>query len=398
MFDGFEDDGDVPDLNTAHTVPASAPLTSFGTPRTTFFLRGHEDVEQNLLQRAVENRLPQALLITGPEGVGKATLAFRLARFLLSGRGQAAEDAGPSLFGDDPLPAVLPTTLDVPADDPAVHLITATAHPDLMVIEREVNAEKGTQKASIGAGQIRGIADLLHLRPATENGWRVIIIDDADTMTIEAQNSLLKMLEEPPPRTLIMLIAHRQGQLLPTIYSRVQKVRMDHISREDCLSVLTHDGNWSQISTEMQNICIILGNRTPGQILRLLPVIQADGLSLLLDDMQKFDHNPPAHMPTLIERAGGQQGADMPMYTLFERLLLRMAHLATVQGHHNSRPAANLPPVLQTMYDRLRQRQTPGSLLKTYDQLDSVFSKTRQQNLDRRASVATALSIWRGNG
>ncbi len=394
MFDELDEDTDIATGSFGHEN--AAPIVEFGTPRITPFLLGHVEVEQSLLNRAMGNTLPQALLISGPEGVGKATLAFRLARFLLSGRAGGSDvDDGPGLFGDEPLSVTIPDNLDVPASDPAVRLITAGAHPDLMVIEREVNQEKGTAKATIGAGQIREIADMLHLQPSTPHGWRVVIIDDADTMTVEAQNSLLKMLEEPPPRSLFMLIAHRQGQLLPTIYSRVQKVKMGHLPADICRSILAYDDIWSKLSTEMQDVCLFLGNHTPGQVIRILPVIQANGLGLLLQDMQNFDRDPVGQTPALIERAGGQQAADMPMYMLFERLLSTLARLATTQAHGlNTQP---IPAVLGGLYNDLRNRQSPENLLNTYDRIDTLFQKTRQQNLDRRACVAQALSIWRGS-
>lgn len=391
MFDEVDDADDG-----AGGVTPSDDAVQFGTPRLTQFLLGHEGVEQTLLYRAMDNILPQALLIAGPEGVGKATLAFRLARFLLAGCAGGGVEEGPSLFGDEPLPVSMPENLDVSAADTAVRLITAGAHPDFMVVEREVNQEKGTAKATIGAGQIRAIADMLHLQPSTPHGWRVVIIDDADTMTIEAQNSLLKMLEEPPPRSLFMLIAHRQGQLLPTIYSRVQKIKLGHLPHDLCRKILSHDPIWPNLSPDLHDVCLFLGNYTPGQVIRLLPVIQANGLDLILQDMQNFDHDPVAHAPTLIERVGGQQAADMPMFMLFERMLTTLTRLAATQAHGGR--VSSIPASLQGLYDGLQKRHNPESLLRLYDALDSLFQKVRQQNLDRRAAVAQALCIWRGNG
>ncbi len=389
MFDSLEDD-----LDSLSDTMDTSP--DFGTPRVTPFLCGHELIEKSLLQRVQDNQLPQALLFSGPEGIGKATMAFRLARFLLSGHGNVV-DEGPSLFRDDPLPTEYPTSLDVPVTDAAVQLITAGAHPDLLVIEREVNQDKGTQKSTIGVGQIRAIADILHLRPSNENGWRVVIVDDADTMTLEAQNGLLKMLEEPPARCIFMLIAHRQGQLLPTIYSRVQKIRFGYLSSDICRSILTYDAIWSELSTEIQDVCLFLGNYAPGQVMRILPIIQAKGLELLLQDMQNFDQNATEYMPILMERAGGQQAPDMPMYALFERLVLTLAHFAVVQAHQpDTQSGQAMPQILQEIYGHLVARHSTQDLLATHDALNDLFLKTRQQNLDRRASVGHALSIWRG--
>jgi DNA polymerase-3 subunit delta' len=190
-------------------------------PRTTHSLIGLKRQESRLLEQWYENRLPHACLFSGPQGVGKATLAYRLARFILSGEGNA-DAGGPSLFGDA-LPPVHKTSLDVSADHPAAHRIAAGTHPDLLVLEPEFDEKKGTYKSDIPVEAARKVGHFLS-QTSSEGGWKVIIIDPVDALNTNAANAILKWLEEPPPYCLFLLISHQPGGLLPTIISRCQVV------------------------------------------------------------------------------------------------------------------------------------------------------------------------------
>lgn len=206
--DMFADDD--PDFGPAPDTPAA--LLS---PRTTDKLIGHDGVEKQLLHMFTQGRFPHGLVFSGPAGVGKSVMAFRLARFLFA---QAEHiDNGPSLFGDAP---ESPKSLYVAADDPVFQRVASGGNQDLWVVERPIDEKTGRQKGSVPVDEVRKIAPFLRMTSSVAGGWRVVIIDDADTMTRSSQNSLLKILEEPPERSLLILITHRAGALLPTVYSR----------------------------------------------------------------------------------------------------------------------------------------------------------------------------------
>lgn len=190
-------------------------------PRTTHSLIGLKRQESRLLEQWYENRLPHACLFSGPMGVGKATLAYRLARFILSGEG-ASDAGGPSLFGDA-LPPVHKSSMDVPSEHPAAHRIAAATHPDLMVLEPEFDEKKGAYKSDIPVEAARRVGHFLS-QTSSEGGWKIIIIDPVDALNANAANALLKWLEEPPPHCLFILVSHQPGGLLPTIVSRCQVV------------------------------------------------------------------------------------------------------------------------------------------------------------------------------
>ena len=165
------------------------------------------------------DRLHHGWLLTGPQGVGKATLAWRIARFLL-----ATPPAEDGLFGSPPPPQ----TLDIDPEHPVSHRIQALAEPGLAPITRSYD-DKGKLRSQIVVDDIRKLNRFFGLS-ATDGGRRVVIVDAADDMNVSAANALLKMLEEPPARTTILLISHQPSRLLPTIRSRCRTLRLGPLS------------------------------------------------------------------------------------------------------------------------------------------------------------------------
>ena len=181
-------------------------------PRETYALVG-QDVALARVARAIRSgRPPQAWLIAGPPGIGKATLAYRIARYLL--RYGARADG--------------PADLCVPANDPVSRKIEAQAHPGLLVLKRRTN-DRGKLKTVLDVEEIRRLGGFYGMT-AEAGGWRVAIVDCADEMNDNAANALLKILEEPPGRGLLLLISHAPGRLLPTIRSRTQRLDLKPLS------------------------------------------------------------------------------------------------------------------------------------------------------------------------
>ena len=183
------------------------------TPRENPDLIGHERAEAVLLDAWNSGRMPHAWLICGPRGIGKATLAFRLARFVLA-RGSLASD---SLFAGGK--AAEPDSLKVDPADPVFRRVAAGGHADLLTLERGYEREGGRRRGSIVIDDVRKAGRLMGLT-AGEGGWRVLVVDAADDLNVNAANALLKQLEEPPKRALILLVSHAPGRLQATIRSR----------------------------------------------------------------------------------------------------------------------------------------------------------------------------------
>jgi DNA polymerase III subunit delta' len=202
--------------------PARAPseAAELPHPRETFTLSGHAEAERALLDEYRSGRIAHAWLIGGPAGVGKATLAYRMARFALA--------------HPDPLaPAVqAAATLEVPSDSQVARRVAGRAHPDLLVLEREPD-DKGKLRTVITVDQVRRTVSFFG-STAGAGGWRVCIVDSADELqNPQGSNALLKVLEEPPPRSLFLVVSHAPGRLLPTIRSRCRRLTLRPLGEAD---------------------------------------------------------------------------------------------------------------------------------------------------------------------
>jgi hypothetical protein len=164
-----------------------------------------------LLDSYKSGRTPHAWLIGGEPGIGKATLAYRLARFVLA-------------YPEPRLPVVQKaTSLAVDAEHPVARRIAAQAQGDLLVLERVINEQTGKLYTVIRVEDVRKAVPFFG-STAGEGGWRIAIVDAVDDLQREGANALLKVLEEPPPRTLLLLISHAPGRELPTIRSRCRRL------------------------------------------------------------------------------------------------------------------------------------------------------------------------------
>jgi DNA polymerase-3 subunit delta' len=195
-------------------------------PRATFALVGHAHAEQKLLADYKSGRIAHAWLIGGPAGIGKATLAYRMARFALA--------------QPDPSAAAVQraTSLAVAPESPAARRIAGRAHPDLLVLER-TEGDSGTLRTVITVEQVRRTVGFFG-STAGEGGWRICIVDAADELQYpQGSNALLKVLEEPPARSLFLVVSHMPGRLLPTIRSRCRGLTLRALDEADVVAAAT---------------------------------------------------------------------------------------------------------------------------------------------------------------
>jgi DNA polymerase-3 subunit delta' len=188
-------------------------------PRTTTSLYGQAEAEAAFLAAYRGGRMPHAWLIGGPRGIGKATLAYRMAKFVFA-------------YPRPELPAVQRAeTLDLPADNTALRRVAAQGHSDLLALER-VEDEKGKIPTQIPVDMVRKTIGFFG-STAGEGGWRVCVVDSADELNPAGANALLKILEEPPVNCLLLLLSHSPGRLLPTIRSRCRRIALRPLEAVD---------------------------------------------------------------------------------------------------------------------------------------------------------------------
>lgn len=190
-------------------------------PRETTGLFGHREAEAALLAAYRSGKIPHAWLIGGPQGIGKATLAYRMARFVLANRhaqGSSVQAAN---------------TLAVDPADPIPRQVAANAHGGLLVLERGLN-DRGALRTVITVDETRETISFFGSTAAVE-GWRVCIVDTVDELNPNAANALLKILEEPPQQSLFLLVSHAPARVLPTILSRCRKLTLRPLATDDVI-------------------------------------------------------------------------------------------------------------------------------------------------------------------
>ena len=181
-------------------------------------LIGHDVAEQKFLQAASSGKLHHAWLIEGVSGIGKSRFANRIAAYMLGAK------------------LVDSNSLDVDRDDPIIKKIEAEAHPDLRWIKRSPD-EKGKVKQDIPVDDVRSLNHFFSLRAALD-GWRIGIIDSLDELNRNGSNAMLKTLEEPPQKCLLLLISHGTKEILPTIRSRCRMLRLSALEEHQTLDAL----------------------------------------------------------------------------------------------------------------------------------------------------------------
>ena len=302
-------------IMTDDSLPEPDRIEGAPHPRDTVRLLGQDAAEAAFLEAHSTGRLHHGWLLTGPRGVGKATLAWRIARFLLTHE----PDTGGGLFGDAP-PA--PHSLDVSPDHPVVRRMHAGAEPRLFLLRRAWDEEKKRLKTVITVDEVRRLKSFFQLS-ATDGGRRVAIVDAADDMNTAAANALLKLLEEPPPGVTLLLVSHQPSALLPTIRSRCRELRLTPLSPVDLATALANAG----VEVENAEALAGLSGGSAGEAIRLANL---DGLQIYSSLVSLFGTLPRLDRPAALKLAdtAAQRGNDTRLdllLTLMDIFLSRLA-------------------------------------------------------------------------
>jgi DNA polymerase-3 subunit delta' len=330
-------------------------------------LVGHDAAEQTLLAAQQSGRLHHAWLMTGPRGIGKATLAWRFARFLLAGQ----EDG---LFGE-------PESLDVPVDAPGRNLVDARTHSGLFHLRRSLHPKDNRIRDEIAVDDVRELGAFMR---KTEDGRRVAIVDAADEMNPNSANAILKILEEPRPNSVLLIVAHAPGRLLPTIRSRCRRLALQPLANDTVMQLLSDYA--PGISADEK---AALAGLAEGSIGRALELASAGSLGLYREMVDVLATLPDLDMPRLhtfaerFTKRGEEANGDWrTLNYLFDGWLKGLArHWAAGEE------GAPVLPVERGLQGRLLAAASLDRWMAASDRIATLFYKADSVNLDRKQTV-----------
>ena len=211
--------------------------------------------------------------------------------------------------------------------------VAAGGHPSLKVLERQKNPETGKIPRDITVADIRGLSDFYRMTSADGN-WRVAIIDAADDMNANAANALLKVLEEPPERSVIILLSHAPGRLLATIRSRCHTVPLETLTSEELREALA-----AQDLFPAENDLELLLELSEGSIGTAAAILQIDGLELYRN-IERILALPGGGFSTEIDAFSDRlsKNGEDALYEMFADFLERaLSRRASCNGTRRSR-------------------------------------------------------------
>ena len=298
---------------------------------------GHVNALREVQESFASGRMPHAWLIAGIEGIGKATLAKHIAQFVLvNGAGELGKL--------DPQHSV-------------AKLVEAETHPDLFIIRRCLDEKTGVLRDIIPVDDVQKVIQFLH-KTAIHGGWRVVILDEAHALNRFGQNAILKIVEEPPPRTLILITVTTPGVLLPTIRSRARILQLAPLEAADMRTLL----NLLAKKASPEDITTVI-DLSGGSIGFALKILRAEALPLYREMLGILDALPQLDVASLHKLADQvARKADTETFDVLKALLIERLRAATHDEAHRH-PEGRVDLTLQ-MWDKTRATFTAADISK----------------------------------
>lgn len=358
-------------------------------PRNTLDLVGHEDAEQLFLDAFNAEKIHHAWMITGPKGIGKATLAYKMARFLLNN--PPRDDQGPGLFGDV-LEKIDLNSLETDRDSQANHLINAGSNPDLMVTERTEDPKTGKLRNNILVDDVRKINQFFH-KTSSDGGWRVAIVDTADEMNRNAANAILKILEEPPKNSILIILAHAPGRLLPTIKSRCRMLPLKPLRSHTVKEILQK--NYPDKEENIIDGYVALSNGSPGYAISLM---EHQGLKVYREILGLLSTMPNINVPLMHDFAGAitaKKSGDT--FLLFSEMLSQF--ISRMVRHVSYLDTGHTHNIKEALTEEFNLMVEMGTIIpldqwaELWEKISEKMKVTDQLNMDRKQTVIDILNM-----
>jgi DNA polymerase-3 subunit delta' len=328
-------------------------------PRETNAMFGHHEAEQALLNAYRSGRIPHAWLIGGAAGIGKATLAYRVARFVLAHRNPLAPEVQRA------------ETLEIDPADPVARHVAAGAHGGLLTLERTLN-DKGVMRTVITVDETRETISFFGSTAAVE-GWRVCIVDTVDELNPNAANALLKVLEEPPHQSLFLLVSHAPARVLPTILSRCRKLLLRPLATSDVVAAAAQAASLAIDDPALAEAA----EAAEGSVARALTLLGGDALKLqqrtaaLLATLPQVD---PRELHALGDALGGSDRVALAAFVdSVDRWVGARLHADDANAN------ANLPRLAR--------------LAEVWEKINRAARDTEAYNLERKPLVFSVFGL-----
>ena len=319
-------------------------------PASTPHLIGHDDAMRQVTEAFGSGRMHHAWLMVGPDGIGKTTLAYHIANHALSS-------------GQNPLGRI-------DLQHRIAKLIMAEAHPDMLVIRRAADEKTGELRNVIVVDDALKIGSFLH-RTSTHGGWRVVIIDEAHRLNRHGQNAILKILEEPPARALILMTATTPGALLPTIRSRSRVLHLASLDHAQMKAVLSRQA--PALAADDLDQLIALSEGSIGFALKILRTETLPLYAELIGLMQAMPELDIVRLHKLADQISRK--ADAESFEILSALLLQYMRVSISTAARHGADGASLNRKME-MWDKLR----------------ATFAVGDSGNLDRKLTFIKAIS------
>ena len=308
---------------------------------------GHADALREVREAFASRRMPHAWLIAGIEGIGKAALAKHIAQFVLAnGEGELGKP-DPGHY--------------------AAKLVEAETHPDLLIIRRAVDEKSGALRDIIPVEDILKVSLFFH-KTAAHSGWRVVLIDEAHTLNRHGQNAILKIVEEPPPRALILLTVTTPGVMLPTIRSRARLLHLSPLGAEEMRGLLQTTA--PQALPQDVDAVISLSGGSVGFALKIL---RTESLPLYREMLGILDTMPQMDVARLHKLADQiARKADAESFEVLRALLIERLRTA---AHNEAEKKGRVDVALQI-----------------WDRTHATFAAAASANLDRKLAFINAMN------
>jgi DNA polymerase-3 subunit delta' len=369
------------------------------SPKENLHFVGHKEAEEKFLSSWNSGKTSGSWLITGPKGVGKASLAYRIARFVFV-NGKNKEQGG--LFGESAFEEF--DSLDVSAENEHVKKVSSSSHPDLKIIEREITDDekkkliklvksgselnpdeekKRKKSAFIRVDSVRQMNGFLSMT-SSDGGWRAVIVDAADDMNIASANAILKILEEPPENTLMILISHNQGKLLPTIKSRCTKIALKPLENDVIEGLLSH-----YIPEISENDASKLSILCSGSIGQAIELYENNGLAKYKEMVSIFERYPSVDLAKLHAFANKiiKSPDDFEVFQfVFSSFLSRI-----IRAFGKGENLVEICPGENAIKDNICNSVTPDVLIDRWQEANELFAKTNNVNLDKKQTIINVI-------